>query len=57
MATFDKSGTKRIVDFFETIGYPVQFINVNDDSKNYDKFVLLNRNITPTFKYTSTIYQ
>jgi hypothetical protein len=39
MATFDKSGTKRIVEFFETIGYPVQFINVNDESKNYDKFI------------------
>lgn len=39
MATFDKSGTKRIVDFFETIGYPVQFINVNDESMNYTKFV------------------
>ena len=38
MATFDKSETKRIVEFFETLGYPVQFINVNDETKNYDKY-------------------
>jgi hypothetical protein len=39
MAIFDKSETKRIVEFFEELGYPVQFINVNDEKKTYNKFV------------------
>jgi len=39
MAIFDKNETKRIVEFFEELGYPVQFINVNADKLNYNKFV------------------
>ena len=39
MAIFDKSETKGIVEFFERIGYPVQFINVNETNYDYDKTI------------------
>ena len=32
MARFDKSDVKRITEYFESIGYPVIFLNANDES-------------------------
>jgi len=40
MAIFKEDGRKKVVEFFDSIGYPVEFFNNNKDQIDFNKFSL-----------------